>query len=79
MTWPRVDREPADLPPNPLMPDAVVEVVAEDPQGELHRGDRGTILVRDALGDLHILWDSGDIDIWKVSDAQMYLRVIADS
>ncbi|HEY8202715.1 MAG TPA: DUF4314 domain-containing protein [Actinomycetota bacterium] len=64
--------------PDPFAPDAVVEVVVEDPQEELYRGDRGTILVRDAIGDLHILWDSGDIDIWKVSDARTYLRVVTD-
>jgi hypothetical protein len=50
----------------------------EDPEEELYCGDRGTILVRDALGDLHILWSNGELDVWKVPDAQTYLRVIVD-
>jgi Domain of unknown function (DUF4314) len=57
---------------------AVVENVIDDPDEDLYRGDRGTILVRDALGDLHVAWDKGRIEVWRVSEARTRLRVIAE-
>lgn len=64
--------------PDPFALGAVVEILVDDPEEDLYRGDRGTILVRDALGDLHIAWDKGRIEVWQVSEARAQLRVIAE-
>ena len=63
---------------DPFTLGAVVENLTDDPDEDLYRGDRGTILVRDALGDLHIAWDKGRIEVWKVFEAQAQLRVVSD-
>jgi hypothetical protein len=65
--------------PDRFVPGAVVEVVVEDAEMDHYRGDRGTILVRDANGDVHIYWDKGLLDVWHVPDAQDLLRVIAEA
>jgi hypothetical protein len=59
-----------------FVPGAVVEVVVDDSEMEHYAGDRGMVQVRDALGDLHILWDKGLLDVWHVPDAQYFLHVI---
>ena len=62
---------------DPFALGAVVEILVDDSDEDLHRGDRGTILVRDALGDLHIAWGKGRIEVWQESEARAELRVIA--
>ena len=52
----------------------VVEMTADDPDEDLYRGDRGTVVVRDALGDVHIAWDKGRIEVWSVEEAMARLR-----
>jgi uncharacterized protein DUF4314 len=64
--------------PGRFVPGAVVEVVVEDAEMDHHQGDRGTVLVRDALGDVHIRWDKGLLDVWHVPDAEDLLRVIGE-
>jgi len=70
----KVRRDEADQ----FVPGALVEAMVEDPEMDHYRGDRGTILVRDALGDLHVRWDKGLLDVWHVPDAQDLLRVIRE-
>jgi hypothetical protein len=62
-----------------FVPGVVVEVVVDDSEMEHYLGDRGAVQVRDALGDLHILWDKGLLDVWHVPDAQHFLRVVDQS
>jgi hypothetical protein len=66
---------PAREPPE-FVPGTVVEVAADDLADDLHAGERGTVLVRDPNDDVHVLWDSGDINIWTIPDARAWLRVI---
>ena len=52
----------------------VVEMTADEPEEDRYRGDRGTIVARDALGDLHVAWDKGRIEVWSVEEAVAKLR-----
>jgi uncharacterized protein DUF4314 len=61
---------------NPFAIGAVVEMSVDDPDEDLYRGDRGTVVVRDALGDLHIAWDKGRIEVWAPAEATAKLRAI---
>jgi hypothetical protein len=51
-------------------------MMADDPAEDLYRGDRGTVVVRDALGDLHIAWDKGRIEVWADEDVLAKLRAV---
>ncbi|MGH2722360.1 MAG: hypothetical protein ACRDJO_12290 [Actinomycetota bacterium] len=68
-----LQQEPA---PEPFPVGVVVEMLIDDPTQDYRGGDRGTVLLRDALGDLHIDFERGGVGVWSVAEAQAQLRVV---